>query len=209
MMSRAIRILAFGGLLAAVSEVNVLGFSEGQTQVGQPLTPAPQATATPPAMAKPAADSADMTTATYGDWLLRCQRTTGQPATQTCEVVQSLVLQGQTAPLAQLAFGRPGSKEPIHFTAVVPVNVAFPSTVQITLDEKDAKPVNVAFTRCLPTGCFASVALTDDALARWRAHDQAGRLVFKNGSGQETAVPMSFRGLSRALDALAKETAGR
>jgi invasion protein IalB len=160
-------------------------------------------------VAKPATDSADMTTATYGDWLLRCQRPAGQTPAQTCEVVQSLIVQGQTAPLAQLAFGRPAAKEPMYFTAVVPVNITFPSTVQIALDDKDAMPVSVAFTRCLPTGCFASIALPDDALARWRAHDQAGRLTFKNGAGQDVAVPMSFRGLARALDALAKETAGR
>ena len=98
--------------------------------------------------------------------------------------------------------------QPLFFTAVVPVNVAFPSSVRLAMDDKDPAAVDAAFTRCLPTGCFANVTVTEAALARWRAHDQAGRLIFKNGAGQDTVVPMSFRGLARALDALGKE-AGR
>ena len=55
--------------------------------------------------------SAEMTTATFGDWQLRCRNpaaaTGGQPAAQrSCEVVQSVVIQGQSAPFAQLAFGK-------------------------------------------------------------------------------------------------------
>ena len=47
--------------------------------------------------------------------------------------------------------------------------------------------------------------MTDALLARWRAQDGAGRLTFKNGSGQDTVLPISFRGLARALDALGKD----
>ena len=111
------------------------------------------------------------------------------------------VLQGQTAPLAQLALGRPAPTAPLYFTAVVPINVTFPSTVRIAIDEHDAQPTALEWTRCLPSGCFASVALTDDALARWRARTKGGRLIFRNGAGQDTVVPMSFNGFGRAVEA--------
>jgi invasion protein IalB len=178
----------------------LFGSSSAAAQVAAAQPPTQNAPA-----AKPAPDEADMTTATYGDWQLRCRQAPGQTPAKTCELVQSLVVQGQTAPIAQLAFGYPAPKQPLFFTAVVPINVTFPSTVRVALDEKDKTPVDAVFTRCLPSGCFASVTMTDEALARWRAHDQAGRMVFKNGAGQDTVVPMSFRGLARALDALAKE----
>jgi invasion protein IalB len=177
------------------------------TASAQSITAPPAQAVTPAStIAKvPMTDTADMTTATYGDWLLRCRQAPGETPSRSCEVVQSLMLQGQTAPLAQLAFGRPSPKDPLYFTAVVPPNVAFPSSVRIALDEKDPKPVEVAYTRCLPAGCFASIVVPDAALASWRAKDEPGRLIFKSGAGQETSVPMSFRGLARALDALAKE----
>jgi hypothetical protein len=47
--------------------------------------------------------------------------------------------------------------------------------------------------------------MTDAILSRWRAQDGAGRLQFKTGAGQDTILPMSFRGLARALDALGKD----
>lgn len=119
--------------------------------------------------------------------------------------MQSVIIQGQSAPFAQLAFGKPTASDPMLFTLVLPTNVAFPSTVRIAVDEKDSQPVELAWTRCLPGGCFASVATKDDFLKRWRAQEEAGRLMFKNGSGQDITLPFSFRGLARALDALAKE----
>lgn len=195
---RIVRLVTIGGLAAVLSASVLAQTATQQTQ-----------TVTPPAAAKPPADTADMTTATYGDWLLRCRQAPGQTPSKSCEIVQSLIVQGQTAPIAQLAFGYPTPKQPLFFTAVVPVNVTFPSAVRIAIDDKDKAPLDAAFTRCLPTGCFASATMADEMLTKWRTHDQAGRLTFKNGAGQETVVPMSFRGLARALEALTKESGAR
>ena len=68
---------------------------------------APKAGAVPVAAAsalKPG--EADVTTASFGDWQMRCRAgttaTAGQPAIpRLCEVVQSVMLQGQAAPFAQ------------------------------------------------------------------------------------------------------------
>jgi invasion protein IalB len=195
---RIVRVVAISGLIAVLSSSAPAQTAAQQTQ-----------SVTPPSAAKPPVDAADMTTATYGDWLLRCRQAPGQTPSKSCEIVQSLVVQGQTAPIAQLAFGYTAPKQPLVFTAVVPVNVAFPSAVRVSIDDKDKVPLDATFTRCLPTGCFASAAMTDEMLTKWRTHDQAGRLTFKNGAGQETVVPMSFRGLARALEALTKESGAR
>lgn len=163
--------------------------------------------------ASPAASAdgaADLMTATYGDWQLRCRNAIpaapGRSAIpRTCEVTQSVIIQGQSQPFAQLAFGKPSASEPMFFTTVLPINVSFPSAVRVATDEKDAQPVDLAWTRCMPGGCFASIAIKDDVLKRWRAKEDAGRFTFKNSAGQDVTLPFSFRGLSRALDALSKE----
>ena len=149
----------------------------------------------------------EMTTATFGDWMVRCQPISNQPGRRLCEIAQNIVVQGQTAPIAQLAFSRTAPNEPLYLTALLPTNVAFPSAVRISIDERDDKPVDVVWRRCLSAGCFANLAMTDVILARWRTQDGPGRMVFKDGTGQDLLLPISFRGLARALDWLNKEEA--
>lgn len=183
-------------------------------------TPAPRPGNQPKSQAAPAKPAAtpdkaaaeptgaDVTTASFGDWQLSCRLTpvaAGQPSRRLCEVLHSVILQGQTAPFAQLGFGKMTPAEPLFLTAVVPPNVTFPSSVKLAIDENDKQPLEVAWTRCLPGGCFASTAVNDDMVKRWRAQNEGGRLMFKNGAGQDLIVPISFKGLARALDALAKE----
>lgn len=92
----------------------------------------------------------------------------------------------------------------MNFTVVLPINVAFPSLVRIALDEKDKQPVDLAWTRSIPGGWFPTAIAKDDFMKRWRAKEDAGRYMFKKSGGQETTLPFSFRGLSRALDPLVK-----
>jgi invasion protein IalB len=146
------------------------------------------------------------TTATYGDWTLRCQQAGAPPqGRRSCEVFQSVMVQNQSAPFAQIAFGKPTPEDTLHVTVVVPVNVSFPNRMRIAVDENDAQAAELNFTRCVPTGCFASAGTKEDTLKRWRPLTTAGRVTFKNAAGQEVTMPISFRGLAQALDALAKE----
>jgi invasion protein IalB len=201
---RILRLLAIGAIVAQVTGLSAQTRPPAPAQ--KQVDPKAADHAQAPSQNQAGDQGADVTTATFGDWQLRCQKggAAGQPAQRNCEVIQSLIVQGQTAPFAQLGFGKLAPDGPLYFTAVVPTNVAFPSTVRVALDEKDNQPVEVAWTRCLPGGCFASLALKDDLLKRWHAQNEGGRLTFKNGAGQDTTVPFSFRGLARALDALGK-----
>ncbi len=82
------------------------------------------------------------TSATYGDWILRCSRTgEGDKAVRVCEVALPFQLQGQQGPFAQLAFGRVNPKDPLHITFIMSPNVAFPSDVKMMTDDKDAQPI--------------------------------------------------------------------
>ena len=186
-----------------------LGLSAGITRAQMPA--AKPGTA---ASAQPAAVPAEpgMTTATFGDWVLRCQRAgEGEKTERLCEVAQAMQVQvqGQAAPIAQVAIGRVG-REPLRVTAVLPVAVSFPSTVQIQTGVEPAiakgpPPLDLAWRRCLQSGCFADAAPTEDVIKRWRNTSEPGRILFKDAAGREATISLSLRGLPQALDALAKE----
>lgn len=203
------RLRRAGVLLATMAIVlsapSVLAQQAGSkpTPLPAPVSAAPAASVGVPA---PVSSEPGLTTASFGDWTLRCQRLdTDGKAARVCEVSQTIQVQGQAAPIAQVAIGRLRAADPLRVTAVLPVSVSFPSSVQIASDDKDVKPVDVPWRRCVPSGCFADEAVDDDAVKRWRNTAQAGRIVFKDASGRELTIPLSFRGVGQALDALAKE----
>lgn len=164
-----------------------------------------QAAAPRPATSEP---ESQQYSATYGNWIVRCQTSTvEQKRTRVCEIVQTFVLSGQTAPFAQIAIGRPTPTDRMAVTVVVPVNVALGAgnNIKIGVDDKDAQPVEVPWARCTPVGCFALLTPADDLLKRWRGLDQVGRIVFKNSLNQEVVLPLSFRSLAQAIDGYEKE----
>lgn len=83
------------------------------------------------------------------------------------EVSQTMQVQGQSAPVAQFAIGCVGKSEPLRATVVVPPSVSFPSSALVTI-EKDSSSLELTWRRCLPGGCFADLAVTDNQLKRWR-----------------------------------------
>ncbi|GJD36631.1 invasion associated locus B family protein [Methylobacterium aerolatum] len=182
---------------AVLAGMVVLGLTAALPARAQPAAPAKPA---PPVSAEPGA-----TTASYGDWLLRCQRG-GSPEkpVRVCEAMQSMQVKGQNQPIAQIAIGRAGTGEPLQVTTILPPNVIFPSSVRVQLDEKEPG-LELAWRRCLPGACAASAPAGDDAIKRWRAATVPGRIVFRNAGGQDVAIPLSWRGLPQALDALARE----
>ncbi|PZR92798.1 MAG: invasion protein [Stutzerimonas stutzeri] len=186
----------------------VAGVGAATAQSAAPKTagqsPPPAASAAP--AVQPVSTEPSSTTASFGDWLLRCQRVSdGAKIMRVCEVAQILQSQGQQAPIAQVALGRASAGEPLRVTAVMPVSISFPSVVQITMGEKDAKPLDLGWRRCLPTGCFADTAPSDDVIKQWRKASEPGRIVFKDAAGRDLTLPLSARGLDQAVEALAKE----
>lgn len=158
-----------------------------------------QAQAAPPpgAVSKP-----DNTTATYGDWVLRCQQSVG---TRICEIVQTIEQQGQRGPLALIAIGRPVRAEPIKLVIQVPPNLTLgdKAGVRVTVAEKEE--ALAVFQRCTPGGCFGEVGLGDDTFKRWRGFGEAGQIRWQDAGKREVALPISFRGFSAAVDALQRE----
>lgn len=165
----------------------------------QKSTPAKEASLSAEVSADPQA-----TSATYGDWVLVCQRVGNAPQ-QTCEVTQRIQVQGQPGPIAQLAFARDGTSQKLRLVVVLPNNVMIPTEPRVTNGDAGENEVKLAWLRCVPGGCFADAVMAEDVVKAWRSSTERGRIAFKDGLGRDIAVPVSFRGLAPALDALARK----
>jgi len=173
----------------------------------------PAATAALPVtkVAVPApAGSPVQTTATYGDWVMRCAHTgEGGTGPQTCEIVQTLVLQGQQQPIAQVAIGSIDKTSGLRLTVVVPTAISFSKTATVVGAAGTPALFDMVWRRCLPSGCFADIALTPDATKMMRARNEPGNLVFRDAGERDITLPFSMRGFDQALDAMTKETAAK
>jgi invasion protein IalB len=149
------------------------------------------------------AQAQQQTTATYGDWTVRCVVAEGQKAKQ-CEMIQTANVQGQSNPISQIAIGRPAKTDPVKIVFQLPVGIWLPGGAKLVFDAK-AAAIDASFKRCLPAACFADAELKDDVIKKWRAVTEPGKLNFEDGNRKPAAVPVSFKGFGEAFDALAKE----
>ena len=197
--------------LAATAMLAASAPTIGQAQTAQrPAAPPAQAAPNP----APAGESSpDRTMAVFADWVVRCETRAASgttPAARLCEMAQTTQDQRQQ-PVAVLAIGRTAKGEPLRLVAQVPVNLQVGQPAKLVLDipNRPAEaPLTVAFRNCMPRGCFAELELRDEAvLRRLRARpaEAAGRLEWKDAAGGDASIPVSFRGFTAPLDALAKE----
>lgn len=149
----------------------------------------------------------DRTTASFGDWTLRCERRrdSATPA-KLCELSQAIQRAGDTGPLAQLALGRLAASDPMKLTVVLPLNVALATAPKVASDAKDGPSMQTTWQRCVPAGCLASATLSDDLLKKLRSAGETGKLDYRDAGDREISLPFSLRGLPEALDALTRES---
>jgi len=197
--------------LAVAAVLAALAPALGQAQPsGQRAAPPPPPQAAP----QPAAEHGpDRTMAVFTDWVVRCETRPASgaaPAARLCEMAQTTQDQRQQ-PVAVLAIGRTAKGEPLRLVAQVPVNLQVGPPAKLVLDMPNRPaeaPLTVAFRNCTQRGCFAELELRDEAVLhrlRARPAEAAGRLEWKDAAGGDTSIPVSFRGFTAAMDALAKE----
>lgn len=140
------------------------------------------------------------TTATYGDWTVRCVM---QGKATSCEMAQAMQIKGQTRPIAQVAIGRQPKTGTLKIVFEVPANVWLPDGVKLATDSKTAE-IATSFSRCVPAGCFAEKEISTTEIKALGAQKKAGRLAFKDAAKQQIAIPVSFKGFADAFSALPK-----
>ncbi|MCM5557526.1 invasion associated locus B family protein [Pleomorphomonas sp. JP5] len=162
-------------------------------------------------------DAPQETTATYGDWVLHCARSgpvatadantkTDAAPTTSCEVVQTITTDGQTAPVAKLAFGYPTMEaEQLVVTAVLPVNVALPGRVGLSgngkAGDEERGAQALAWSACLPGGCYARANVEAGVIDVARK-EKTGALRFVSAQGQTVVITLSWAGFASAITAL-------
>lgn len=110
----------------------------------------------------------ERTTASFGDWVLRCESAAAQPK-RVCEAAHVILVQGQTAPVVQIAIGRPAPSEDERLTIVVPPNITIGVNPRITIAKADAAPIELTWQRCLPGACFASTVVSSAVIGELTA----------------------------------------
>ena len=171
--------------------------------VAAQTAPKPAAQASPPATAP----APDRTTASFGDWVLRCDRRPDvTPPQRFCELQETIQKPGDPGPQAQIALGRILATDPIRMTALLPINVSLQISPKIVADGRDGQTIELPWVRCLPNGCFANAIVADDVLRKLRSQKDAGRLEYRDGADRNVVVPVSFRGFSEAWEAFVRES---
>jgi invasion protein IalB len=192
MARRSTVIILIATALAAAS-----GWASAQAQAPAKKKPTAQVPAGAKAPKAAAQKGPDMTSETYGDWVLQCR---GSGA-KTCEVAQTLVLQGQQRPIAMVAFGREKKGDPMRIVVQVPTNITFNGGVR-ALTADGSILAAMVYRRCFPTGCFADAPLNGTAISKLKTQTSPGSIKFKDGTEREISLPLSLKGLGSAIDAL-------
>ncbi len=142
------------------------------------------------------------TSATYNDWVVRCQKDAGA-SKKMCLMDQVTQVKGKNEAFSRIALAAPVSGRPTNLEVQLPVNVSLRAPLVIRADDADAG-FSAPFDHCVPAGCFVEFDLKDDIVKKLRATEGVGKATFKDSSGHDIAVPVSFKGFREAFDALGK-----
>jgi invasion protein IalB len=145
------------------------------------------------------AQTAKQTSATYDDWTVSCVHQ-ATPAAKTCQMLQTQTLQGQTAQLTRIAITpTPGPQfAKIYFQ--VPPNVRIAFGIRL-FGSGEESFVTATFLWCASSRCVAESNVSAELLDKLAKASQV-RMVFKDASEREVAVPISTKGLSQTLNAM-------
>jgi invasion protein IalB len=150
------------------------------------------------------ANAQQNTTATYADWVLQCSYDQATPPKKTCEMTQVTQVQGKNVPYSRVLIETPAKGHPLKLVVQVPVNVSLRSQVTIRIGDADSG-ISAPFDHCIPGGCFAEFEVKDETLKKFYAGEGPGKVSFKDSSGTDVGIPLSFKGFHAAYDALSKE----
>lgn len=146
-----------------------------------------------------ASEAPSSTTATYGDWLVRC---TAQPSVPDglCEVVQGIRVTDRQGLLAQIVFGRVNADDPLRLVVQLPLGIWLPGGATLFLEAEGGAGLQAPFTICA-NACLANIALPPALLGQLQAAPGPGRIEFVDGAQRRVVLPLSFKGLRAALAA--------
>lgn len=136
---------------------------------------------------------------TYQDWSLACQ---GTPQTVCVITQQQMQQNGQRVLAIELGTSNDGG---LTGNLVLPFGLRLDAGATLQVDE-GATQAPLRFSTCLPAGCLVPLEFDADQLAALRA-GTALKIMVQGMDASETALSISLRGLSAAIDRLEALTA--
>lgn len=162
-----------------------------------------------PAASKPApvSNQPETTTATFGQWTLRCVRRADVNNNQKiCEIDAAVAPQNQPNTIFRIGVAHPlgEDKAQLRITVAVPPIVFIP-TAPVIKAKPDEPGVPLTWRQCFGGACFAEAVVPPAEIEVWRAVEaDTGRIQFSPMPNRNIAVQFSLRGFAQALDALDK-----
>jgi invasion protein IalB len=94
--------------------------------------------------------SPQQTSATYDDWIVRCEIKPGPPRQKSCEMVQFTQLKGRPGVITQIAIGQAAKGQPVPLVIQVPISVWLPAGVTLSTGGKDEACRSPTRSACRP-----------------------------------------------------------
>ena len=147
------------------------------------------------------------TTATYEDWIVRCETQPGPPPQKFCEMVQfTQVKGGRRRDLA--GRHRPSGQGPAG-QARDPVADRRVAADRHQAHDRREGSGPAHHLQALPAAaCFTDAEIKADMIRKFRTATEAGKIQFKDGNQKDASLPVSFKGFGTAFDALRKNSCG-
>lgn len=134
------------------------------------------------------------TTATFGDWTVRCRKVSKQND-KLCEMIQVVPAKNKQGAIANLAVGRLPGDEKIRLVIQLPIGVHLPSDVDMKIgDEAIAK---AEFQSCYSSFCLARADLDVAALKRMK-DAKSMTVSFKDRAEKNASISVSLSGFTAA-----------
>lgn len=165
---------------------------------------------------EPAIEAAPrQTTATYGEWVLRCSHPDAKG--NLCEIVTWVTARdanGNTSTILQIAMGQPEGSAAMRGILQVPLAVRLDAPITVLMNgsgesshegaaaDKPEDSMAATYIRCAANGCLAEFPVDDDVLKRLA---DAGSLAIRfamAGRPEAVAIPIATNGLNPAITAL-------
>ncbi len=202
MVAGSLLLAAMPGAMAQTAPAAAPAAPAGQAQ--QPRKPAPAAPAAAsnqkPALGATEDDGPTRTSATYDDWVVRCERGEATGNAKVCEVAQTLQIGNpQQNLVAQVVFGKLKSDAPLRLVLQLPVGVWLPGGASLTVGD-NGKPIPVTFKFCI-RACIADLDLTPQQAAALSTATGGGSVTFQDRNQTQVSLPISLKGLAPALAA--------
>lgn len=150
----------------------------------------------------------DVTTASYGAWIMSClyggQSAAGE---KRCEIAQTTQLQGRQIMLSRLSIAAGPDENRLLLVAEVPEGVWLPADLRLEFPAgSGVEPIAFRYLYCSQGACLAEAELDEETLSAMGRQQENGNLVFARGENQPAGLPVSFQGLSAAYQAMMAET---